>query len=194
MRASLRGVAEFAQHFPPSPEPLGPEHVRPSQLSLVQQKHVAWRTFTHIVWALRFFSHTPLGVPWMLEHIPHPRGQQKWPTVLSRSQIAALLTAPRHLKHRALRATLYGTGLRVSELCTLQIPAIESPRMVIRVRQAKGQRDRLVMLSPRLLQLLRGYWKQYQPPVWLFPGRTLTVPITHDSVRSMCRHAGALAQ
>jgi len=91
-------------------------------------------------------------------------------------------------------ATLYGTGLRVSELCALQIPDIESQRMVIRVRQAKGQRDRLVMLSPRLLQLLRGYWKQYQPSVWLFPGRTLTIPITHDSVRSMCRHAGELAQ
>ena len=91
-------------------------------------------------------------------------------------------------------ATLYGTGLRVSELCALQIPDIESQRMVIRVRQATGQRDRLVMLSPRLLQLLRGYWKQYQPPMWLFPGRTLTAPITHDSVRSMCRHAGELAQ
>jgi integrase/recombinase XerD len=91
-------------------------------------------------------------------------------------------------------ATLYGTGLRVSELCALQIPDIESQRMVIRVRQAKGQRDRLVMLSPRLLQLLRGYWKQYQPPVWLFPGRTLTIPITHDSVRRMGRHAGERAQ
>ena len=194
IRAYLRCVAEFAQHFHTSPEHLGPEHVRPYQLYLVQQKHVAWRTFKQIVCALRFFSHTTLGAPWMLEHIPHPRGQQTLPTVLSRPHIAALLTAPRNLKHRAMLATLYGTGLRVSELCALQIPDIESSRMVIRVRQAKGQRDRLVMLSPRLLQLLRGYWKQYQPPVWLFPGRTLTAPITHDSVRSMCRHAGELAQ
>ena len=91
-------------------------------------------------------------------------------------------------------ATLYAAGLRVSELCALQVPDIESPRMVIRVRQGKGQRDRLVMLSPRLLQLLRQYWKQYQPPLWLFPGRALTAPITQDSVRSMCRHAGELAQ
>jgi len=194
IRAYLRCVAAFAQHFHTSPEHLGPEHVRTYQLYLVQQKHVAWRTFKQIVCALRFFYHTTLGVPGMIEHIPHPRGQQTLPTVLSRLQVAALLTAPRNLKHRTMLATLYGTGLRVSELCALQIPDIESQRMVIRIRQAKGQRDRLVMLSPRLLQLLRGYWKQYKPPVWLFPGRTLTVPITHDSVRSMCRHAGELAQ
>jgi integrase/recombinase XerD len=130
----------------------------------------------------------------MIEHIPHPRGQKKLPTVLSRPQIATLLTAPRNLKHRAMLATLYGPGLRVAELCAFQLPDIESPRMVSRVRQAQGQRARLVMLSPRLLQRLRGYWKPYQPPVWLFPGRTLTVPITHDSVRSMGRHAGELAQ
>ena len=194
IRVYLRCVAAFAQHFHTSPEHLGPEHVRTHQRYLVQQKHVAWRTFKHIVCALRFFSHTTLGVPWMLEHIPHPRGQQTLPTVLSRSQIAALLTAPHNLKHRALLATLYGTGLRVSELCACQIPDIESSRMVIRVRQAKGQRDRLVMLSPRLLQLLRGSWKQDKPPVWLFPSRTLPVPITHDSVRRMGRHAGERAQ
>jgi integrase/recombinase XerD len=194
IRAYLRCVAAFAQHFHTSPAHLGPEHVRTYQRSLVQQKHVAWRTCKHIVCALRFFSHTTLGVPWMIAHIPHPRGQQTLPTVLSRPHIAAVLIAPRHLKHRAMLATLSGTGLRVSELCALQIPDSESPRMVIRVRQAKGQRDRLVMRSPRLFQLLRGDWKQSQPPVWRFPGRTLTAPITPDSVRSMCRHAGELAQ
>ena len=194
IRAYLHCVAEFARHFHPSPEHLGPEHVRTYQLSLVQQKKVAWATFNQTVCALRFFSHTTLGVSWMIEHIPYPRRQKKLPMVLSRAEVAALLTAPRNLKHRAMLATLYAAGLRVSELCALQNPDIESQRMVIRVRQGKGQRDRLVMLSPRLLQLLRHYWKQYQPPLWLFPGRTLTAPITHDSVRSMCRHAGEVAQ
>jgi len=194
VRASLRCVAEFAQHFHTSPEHLGPEHVRTYQLSLVQQKHVAWATFKQTVCALRFFSQTTLGVPWMIEHIPHPRGQHKLPTVLSRTAVAALLTAPPNLKHRAMLATLSAAGLRVSELCALQVSDIESPRMVIRVRQGKGQRDRLVMLSPRLFQLLRQSWKHSQPPLWLFPGRALTAPITQDSVRSMCRHAGELAQ
>jgi integrase len=81
-----------------------------------------------------------------------------------------LLLAPRHLKHRAILATLYATGVRVSELCQLQGTDIDAQRMVIRVRQGKGQRDRVVMLSPNLLPLLRRYWKLYQLKSWLFPG------------------------
>jgi len=194
IRAYLRCVAAFARHFHTAPDRLGPEHVRAYQLYLVQQKKVAWATFNQTVCALRFFYHTTLGVSWMIEHIPYPRRQKKLPTVLSRAQVAALLMAPRNLKHRAILATLYAAGLRVSELCALQVPDIESQRMVIRIRQGKGQRDRLVMLSPRLLQLLRQYWKRSQPPLWLFPGREPTAPITHASVRHLCRHAGELAQ
>ena len=177
IRAYLRCVAAFAQHFHTSPDRLGPEHVRTYQLYLVQQKQVAWATFNQTVCALRFFYHTTLGVSWMIEHIPYPRRQKKLPLVLSRAEVAALLTAPRNLKHRAILTTLYAAGLRVSELCALQISDIESQRMVIRVRQGKGQRDRLVMLSPRLLQLLRQYWKQYPPPLWLFPGRSRRPPL-----------------
>jgi Phage integrase family len=114
----------------------------------------------------------------MIEHIPYPRHPKKLPMVLSRADVAALLTAPRNLKHRAILTTLYAAGLRVSELRTLQLSAIESPRMVIRVRQGKGQRDRLVMLAPRLLHLLRQYWKQYRPPLWLFPGRAPTTGVS----------------
>ena len=114
--------------------------------------------------------------------------------VRSRADIAALLTAPRNLKHRAILTTLYAAGLRVSELRTLQRSAIESTRMVMRVRQGKGQRDRLVMLAPHLLHLLRQYWKQSRPPFWLFPGRAPTTPIASDSVWRLCRHAGAVAQ
>lgn len=194
IRAYLHCVAAFARYFHTSPEHLGPEHVRAYQLYLVQQKHVAWATFNQIVCALRFFYQTTLGVTWMIEHIPYPRRQKKLPMVLSRAEVAALLTTPRNLKHRAMLTTLYAAGLRVSELCALQVHDIESQRMVIRVRQGKGQRDRLVMLSPRLLQLLRQYWKQSQPPLWLFPGREPTAPIPHDSVWRMCRHAGEVAQ
>jgi integrase/recombinase XerD len=194
IRAYLHGVAAFARYFHLSPEHLGPEHVRAYQLYLVQQKHVAWATFNQIVCALRFFYQTTLGVTWMIEHIPYPRRQKKLPKVLSRAEVAALLTTPRNLKHRAMLTTLYAAGLRVSELCALQVPDIESQRMVIRVRQGKGQRDRLVMLAPRLLQLLRQYWKQYRPPLWLFPGRVPTTPIAPDSVWRMCRHAGEVAQ
>ena len=81
---------------------------------------------------------------------------------LSRDEVKALILAPSHLKHRTILATLYATGVRVSELCQLQGTDIDSQRMVIQVRQGKGQRDRLVMLSPDLLALLRRYWKLYQ--------------------------------
>src|SRR5712691_4101299 len=148
MRAYLSCVAAFARHFHPAPDRLGPEHVRAYQLYLVQQKKAAWSTFNQTVCALRFFYHTTLGAAWMIEHIPYPRHQKKLPMVLSRADVAVLLTAPRNLKHRAMLTTLYAAGLRVSELCALQVSDIESPRMVIRVRQDKGQRDRLVMLPP----------------------------------------------
>ncbi len=194
MRAYLSCVAAFARHFHTAPDRLGPEHVRTYQLYLVQQKKAAWSTFNQTVCALRFFYHTTLGVSWMIEHIPYPRRQKKLPMVLSRADVAALLTAPRNLKHRAILTTLYAAGLRVSELCALQIPDIESARMVIRVHQGKGQRDRLVMLAPRLLHLLRQYWKQYRPPLWLFPGRAPTTSIASDSVWRLCRHAGEVAQ
>lgn len=194
VRAYLSCVAAFARHFHTAPDRLGPEHVREYQLYLVQQKKVACSTFHQTVCALRFFYHTTLGVSWMIEHIPYPRRQKKLPMVRSRADVAALLTAPRNLKHRAILTSLYAAGLRVSALRVLQLSAIESARMVIRVRQGKGQRDRLVMLAPRLLQLLRQYWKQYQPPLWLFPGRAPTPPIASDSVWRLCRHAGQVAQ
>jgi len=105
-----------------------------------------------------------------------------------------LLLAPRHLKHRAILATLYATGVRVSELCQLRGTDIDSQRMVIQVRQGKGNRDRVVMLSPDLLPLLRRYWKLYQRQSWLFPGHRITEAITSDGVAFVCKKAGRAAQ
>ncbi len=194
MRQYLRCVSDFARHFATPPDRLGPEHIRTYQLYLVQQKKVAWSTFNQTVCALRFFYRTTLGVSWMIANIPYPRRQHTLPAVLSRAEVAAVLKAPRNPKHRAMLATLYAAGLRVSEMCALHVTDIESQRMVIRVRQGKGQRDRLVMLSPRLLQILRQYGKQYQLPHWLFPGQPSTQPIAQDSVRRMCSRAGEMAQ
>jgi site-specific recombinase XerD len=107
--------------------------------------------------------------------------------------VAALLTAPHNLKHRAILTTLYATGLRVSELGQLQVTDIDSARMVLRVRQGKGQQDRYVMLSPKLLPLLRPYWQQEKPRPWLFPGYPRTRPMTPKAVYLICRHAGQAA-
>jgi integrase/recombinase XerD len=153
---------------------------------------------------MNFVVATPLSKnstnPWKLFAFIQNRGgrsakkPKKLPVILSRDEVKALLLAPRHLKHRAILATLYATGLRVSELCQLQGTDIDSQRMVIQVRQGKGKRDRLVMLSPNLLPLLRRYWKLYQLQSWLFPGHRVTEPITSDGIAFICKKAGHAAQ
>src|SRR5919108_2128091 len=189
----LRYVAQFAKHFHTSPDRLDAEHIRTYQLHLLHQQ-ASKSIFIQTVCALRFLYETTLGRPWMVEYIPYPKKPKTLPVILSHDEVQTLLRAPRHLKHRAILATLYTTGVRVSELCHLQGTNIDSKRMVIRVRQGKGQRDRQVGLSPALLPLLRRYWKLYQLQSWLFPGHRLTEPITRMSVARLCTQAGRAAQ
>jgi len=189
----LRCVAQFAQYFRTSPERLGPEQVRQYQLYLVQEKHVSWSLVMQTVCALRFFYNVTLRQPRMLDYIPQPKRPKTLPTILSQAEVAALLRAPSHLKSRAMLTTLYAAGLRVSELCHLQVTDVDSARMVLRIQQGKGQQDRYVMLSPRLLPLLRQYWQRYKPRTWLFPGPDPTKPITRETVRRICHDAGVKA-
>jgi integrase/recombinase XerD len=189
----IRCVAEFARHFGASPDRLGPRHIREYQLLLVQQKKVSWATFNQTVCALRFFYHITLHRGWMIEHIPYPRHEQKLPVVLSPSEVAELFEATKNVKHRAILMTIYASGLRVSEIVSLQIGDIDSQRQIIRVRQGKGRKDREVMLSPKLLESLRNYWKSYRPDRWLFPGDKPDHPITQTSVWRICKRAAELA-
>src|SRR5262249_12894197 len=124
---------------------------------------------------------------------PHPRRPFTLPTLLSQAEVAALLSASHNLKHRTILTTLYAAALRVSQLCQLQGTDTDSARMAVRVRQGKGQRDRFVMLSPKLLPLLRQYWQQEKPRPWLFPGHPRTRPLTTKAVYLICRHAGQAA-
>ena len=150
--------------------------------------------FNQTVCALRFFYHHTLHRNWMVEHIPYPRHEQKLPVVLSPAEVAAVFEATRNLKHRAILMTIYAAGLRVSELTNLKVTDIDSPRQVICVRQGKGHKDRQVMLSPKLLELLRVYWKHYRPMTWLFPGQRPERPITQITVWRICQQARAAAQ
>ena len=190
----LRCVANFAQHFGTPPDRLGAEHIRQYQLYLVHEKHASWSLVIQTVCALRFFYRITLRQPEMIDYIAHPKRPTTLPTILSPADVAALLQAPRRLKTRAMLTTLYAAGLRVSELCHLQVTDIESARMVLRIRQGKGQRDRCVMLSPRLLTLLRQYWQRYKPRTWLFPGHPRTRPLARKTVYLLCREAGVKAQ
>ena len=190
----IRCVAKFAQHFKLSPDRLGPEHIREYQLFLVQRKKVAWTVFNQTVCALRFFYHPVLHRDWMIEHIPYPRHEEKLPVVLSPAEVAAVFEATRNLKHRTILMTIYAAGLRVSELTHLQVSDIDSERQVICVRQGMDRKDRQVMLSPKLLEVLRVYWKSYRPTVWLFPGNPPDRPITRETVFTVCRQAGEAAR
>jgi integrase/recombinase XerD len=181
----LYAVTRFAQHFGRSPAQLGPAHIRQYQLHLLS-RHASRSTLVITGAALRFVYSVTLNRPWTVERLPYPRPHRRLPVVLSRTEVARFLAAPPHLKHRALLTTIYAAGLRVSEVVTLKVSDIDSQRMVIRVRQGKGAADRYVMLSPRLLPLLRAYWKAHHPTDWLFPGRVAGKPLTPRHVKRIC--------
>jgi len=189
----IRCVAQFAQHFRLSPDELGPEHIRQYQLFLVQQKKVSWALFNQTVCALRFFYYHILHRDWMIDYIPYPRREDKLPVVLSPAEVAAVFEAAHNLKHRTILMTIYAAGLRVSEVTHLRVSDIDSQRQVICVRQGKGRKDRQVMLSPKLLEVLRIYWKSYRPRVWLFPGESLERPVSSETVWRVCHLAGKAA-
>ena len=142
-----------------------------------------------IVCALRFFYAKTLNRAFMLEEIPFPRTEQRLPLILSREEVARILTAPPHLKTRALLMTIYAAGLRRSDAARLRVNDIDSARMTITVRQGKGQKDRVVMLSTVLLQTLRQYWRHYKPKQWLFPGKNPDQPISDNDIFGVFQNA-----
>jgi len=188
-QAYVECVSLFARYFKRSPEVLEPEHIREYQLYLVDEKKCSWSRFNQTVCALRFLYRNTLGRDWAISHIPFPRKQKKLPVVLSRDEAAQFLAAIKNLKYRAVLSLCYGAGLRISEALHLQVSDIDSKRMMIRVRQAKGNKDRYVMLSPKLLELLREYWKKERPSTWLFPGRCNHQPLDSTTLQHVCRLA-----
>jgi len=192
-QAYINSVAKFAKHFDRSPELLGPEEIRAYQIYLVEEKQAGWGAFNNAVSALRFLYRTTLAKDWRIELIPFPHREKKLPVVLSTDEVQRFLAAIPSLKHRAMLVTAYAAGLRISEVAHLQVEDIDSSRMVIRIRQSKGHKDRYVMLSPRLLELLRTYWKAARPTTWLFPGRDGEGPITRRGIAWACQQARVAA-
>jgi integrase/recombinase XerD len=182
-------VYNFATHFGRSPARLGRDDVRAYLLFLIQEKKVSWSVYNQTLCALRFCYEVTLGRKDVLERIPFPKQAKRLPVVLSTDEVAVFFAALVDVKHRAILMTAYAAGLRLSEVIGLRVDDIDSKRMVIRVRQAKGRRDRYVMLSPRLLALLREYWKLERPTDWLFPGDIPDHPITGKAVHKICVRA-----
>ena len=189
IRLYLRHVAEFALHFHRSPDQLGAEDIRQYQLFLIQEKKLAWSSYNQIVCALRFFYVKTLKRAFLLSDIPFSRQPQQLPLILSQEEVARILTVPPHLKSRALLMTVYAAGLRRSEVARLRVNDIDSARMTITVHQGKGQKDRVVMLSPVLLQTLRQYCRHAKPKQWLFPGENPDQPISDNDIFGVFHNA-----
>ena|SRR5579883_655139 len=188
-QAYLQAVSKFARYFGRCPDQLGPAEIRAYQVHLVQEQHVGWGVLNTTVSALRFLYRTTLACDWRVDLIPYPRRERHLPVVLSLDEVRRFFAAIPSLRHRALLVTAYAAGLRVSEVARLQVADIDSQQMLIRIRQSKGHKDRYVMLSPRLLVLLRQYWRAAHPKTWLFPGRSGTEPISRRGIAWVCQQA-----
>jgi site-specific recombinase XerD len=190
--AYVRAVEKLSRHFGRSPDRLNVEDVRAFQVHLASQGH-AWSTVNQTVCALRFFYGVTLGRERMPKHLAYAHEPSKLPVVLSASEIARFLAAVPSVRSRAALTTAYAAGLRVSEAVSLKITDVDSERMTLRVEHGKGGKDRYVMLSPRLLEVLRAYWRVARPRYWLFPGRGASRPLNPVSLHRACRLAAAAA-
>lgn len=183
-------VSMFARHFGRSPEALGPEDIRTYQVYLVKEKKLNPSSISIAVSALRFLYNETLHKDWAFDQmIPRPKVPSRLPVVLSPEEVVHFLESVVHIRPRTILTTCYATGLRISEAVHLKPGHIDSGRMVIRVEQGKGQKDRYVMLSPRLLETLRNWWRTARPEVWLFPGQRGDKPITRHAVAKACQEA-----
>jgi site-specific recombinase XerD len=194
VRAYVRTVEDIARYFKRSPDQLGPEQIREYQAYLFRERKLAPNTVNQRTGALRFFFIATLKRAWSIAETAYPRKVFRLPKILSPEQVSRLIDAAPTVFYRMLLMTLYATGLRRAELARLKISDIDSERMVLHVKGGKGRKDRDVMLSPKLLEELRQYWRglRRKPKEWLFPGNrwhTGKKPISAKVIWQACSQA-----
>jgi site-specific recombinase XerD len=189
----LQRVKNFAAYLGRSPDTASSEDVRRYQLHLTASG-VGVPTINQTISTLRFFFMVTLGRPDLVERATFVREPRKLPVVLSPEEVARFLDAAPSLKYKAALSVAYGAGLRVSEVVALKVSDIDSKRMIIRVEQGKGRKDRYVMLSPHLLELLRAWYRMARPQGWLFPGRDPVQPMTTRQLNRACHAAAQMAE
>ncbi len=198
IRSYLHGVEHFSRYFHCRPDQLGPEHIREYQAALFTKLKFSPNTVTLRLAALRFFYIRVLKRGWSIAETPYPKKVLHLPEILSQDEVARLIDAAEFPFHRILLMTLYATGARRAEVAHLKINDIDSQRMVIHIRGGKGRKDRDVMLSPKLLDALRVYWRglRHKPTNWLFPGNrwhTASYPVTTKVLWTACQNAAQRA-
>ncbi len=191
-RGYLRVVRDFTIFLGRSPDQAGAEDLRRYQLAM-RSGGASATTMNAAVSALRFLFTVTLGRNDAQAGMTTVRESRRLPVILSPEEVARLLDAAPGLKYRAALSVAYGAGLRASEVVSLKITDIDSTRMVIRVEQGKGRRDRYAMLSDLLLDVLRAWWKQAHPQGWLFPGQNPVNPLTTRQLRRACHAASQAA-
>ena len=181
--AYVHAVAGLAKHYNRSPDRIREDEVRAYLLYLTEERKLAWSSCNVAAAALRFFYGATLGLESVQNFIPPRKSHKKLPEVLSTEEVKQLFSVTINPKHRALLMTAYSGGLRVSEIVNLKVTDIDSQRMMIRVRQGKGHKDRYTLLSPCLLAELRRYWSISRSRDWLFPGRDPQKPLSRKSAQ-----------
>jgi integrase/recombinase XerD len=197
IRPYLYAVEDFARFFGKSPDKLGQEHLRQYQLHLVNDCKLTIETIAGRISAIRFFFVKVLCRPYREIDLVYPKRPERLPVILSEDEVARLIESASTSYHRVILMTLYGTGLRREELSRLKLSDVDSQRMVIHVRQGKGNKDRDVTLSPRLLEVLRAYWRWRKPKTYLFPSyqrkrseQPISAKTVWYAVREAARRAG----
>lgn len=184
--ACMRGVAK---HFRKSPAELGDEEIRVYLHYLMEERKASQSVLVQTYSALKFFIEKTLQKPWNAFRIPRCKQRRKLPGVLAREEVESILSATKNLKHRAILMTIYSAGLRIGEVTRLKVSDIDSRRMMIRVNEGKGLKDRYTLLGERTLEMLRCYWKAYRPLEWLFPGRNASGPVSISAIQRVFKRS-----
>ena len=177
-KSYLYTITKLAQYYNRPPDQLGKDQIRSYLLYLTTERKLSPNTMTALIAGLRFLYNETLGWDETKLFIPPRRKSSLLPEVFSPNEVVRLIEATRGLKQRVLLMTAYSAGLRVSELVNLKLADISSERMMIRVEQGKGQKDRYTILSKILLVELRWYYKRYRPSIWFFPNKAKNAPLS----------------
>ena len=179
----VEAVKHLTQYYRRAPDQISEDELRQYFLFLINEKQVAESTFRIHLYGIRFFYERTLKRPWPVFDLVRPRHPQKLPVVLSLREVRSLLALVANPTARMCRQLIYACGLRLREGTQLQVSDIDSQRMLVRVRQGKGGKDRFVPLAPRVLELLRAYWQRQRPRPWLFPARHQQTPLPATSLQ-----------
>ena len=192
-KAYIRHVRELAKYHKKSPDELSLEDIYQYQYYMKKEKNYSFSYYNQAVAAFKFLYGFTLKKDWNIHHIPYQKRSKKLPVVISKEEVFELLNVIDSKRDKTIVCLLYSTGLRVSELVNLKVSDLDSKRMVINIHQGKGRKDRIVMFAENLLGVLKQYWLESRPEIYLFPGKIPGNPLTREAVNNLLKKYSAMA-